>query len=916
MSGGNPTAVGRLALDLVFCLNPSEDELLVEGEAASQEPSDADDSTAQRKRRPPVPAPEVLCVLNCLRESLAFPTVVGLQLADAERAFGLSMGHTSFDLATLRDIYAHSGPTSGKFARAAEKRLLTADRVVRAMRDFIRYSVRSAPPNFVRPFHMAKATSIDDVCLRHLEFVRNHEMSLERDDVRRPRLKRLEESVSGGEVARLILVEVQTESVKEPIIEEGDDPGGILCRAINQSGSRVGQRCAHRAHEESAFCKRHKNAGQLLTRARATFTCVNPDSLYNFIGGDEFGIFVEESEEGINLATQFRDAAYASTPCPDRVQNDIPLAFARLVSQHDARGNAVLEIAWHRSHMNLAGDSAAMRGRRFLLYGRHISMVRFSQEKCMRLVREDKMNQHPETLRVCDATGVSATQAVGFFNAPDEKSWRAVQSTLRRTLSGEPAPRSSEDEQIAVLRREEEAIRASRVVTPFTESQFNAYASVMRRQLTVIHGPPGTGKTECLAGILYRYAARLSPSETPQEKAKANVNFVCLSAFTKAAIVHVLAKSKPHPAMPMLCLFSNYNDARNHEKFLPAHVCIFVKKNNSVFKFHGIGGAIQPGGQQPLAPGDADVKLTDWLVQVRERPETGAVCICGTAWQVQSAITDKTVAPIVKDGLALTIFDEASQVPLLDAAAVLRHVNRAHGRIVSCGDHKQLPPVRKGNYPVPDELTVASRRVARRLTRWRCVPGMHVAGIVPENFGLVVKVIGPNRQGEGRGFKGIVVSMKECTGTQARGHDEEFQYADFAPLLSYQRYDWSMHEHVEALLRSTTDGASEICQLGENFRMSAALVDFHRREDLYTHRYHAHDSIASRRLEVDWSDARYDDLLRAMAGVDPHELEPLRQILDPESATTVVLLQNFSPREMSRRSAGGIEATLVAALSR
>ena len=49
-----------------------------------------------------------------------------------------------------------------------------------------------------------------------------------------------------------------------------------------------------------------------------------------------------------------------------------------------------------------------------------------------------------------------------------------------------------------VLRFEEAGVRDERIVTPLTESQFNAYTSVMRHQLTVIHGPPGTGKTECL----------------------------------------------------------------------------------------------------------------------------------------------------------------------------------------------------------------------------------------------------------------------------------------------------------------------------------------------------------------------------------------------------------------------------------
>ena len=107
-------------------------------------------------------------MMNCLKEVLAIPNLVGLQLGDAERGLGVSTGQAAIDLSDLKDMFAFSGPASNKFARACERRLRSVDRVVRAVRDFVRFSVRSAPPNFVRSFHMVKATEVDDVSLRHL----------------------------------------------------------------------------------------------------------------------------------------------------------------------------------------------------------------------------------------------------------------------------------------------------------------------------------------------------------------------------------------------------------------------------------------------------------------------------------------------------------------------------------------------------------------------------------------------------------------------------------------------------------------------------------------------------------------------------------------------------------------------------
>ena len=59
----------------------------------------------------------------------------------------------------------------------------------------------------------------------------------------------------------------------------------------------------------------------------------------------------------------------------------------------------------------------------------------------------------------------------------------------------------------------------------------------------------------------------------------------------------------------------------------------------------------------------------------------------------------------------------------------------------------------------------------------------------------------PGLTQQGNSFRGIVVSMKEyrAGGVVLNVCVEKRKYSDedFAPLLSYKRYDWSLHEHLE-----------------------------------------------------------------------------------------------------------------------
>lgn len=71
--------------------------------------------------------------------------------------------------------------------------------------------------------------------------------------------------------------------------------------------------------------------------------------------------------------------------------------------------------------------------------------------------------------------------------------------------------------------------------------------------------------------------------------------------------------------------------------------------------------------------------------------------VLGTLWQIHHA----SYSTVGLDPFDVVIIDEASQMPVADAAIAFNAAKASDSRIVVCGDTLQLPPILQGSYPEP-----------------------------------------------------------------------------------------------------------------------------------------------------------------------------------------------------------------------
>jgi len=186
----------------------------------------------------------------------------------------------------------------------------------------------------------------------------------------------------------------------------------------------------------------------------------------------------------------------------------------------------------------------------------------------------------------------------------------------------------------------------------FTKSQVRAFSHLMTNRLTLVWGPPGTGKTHFLAkAILSLVKARRAHGERIR---------VGVAAFTHAAVENLLIKVQ-----------------ESVDEFdLAAGLPIYKLKSIRT-----------PRGERSLE------------VLPHDRAET----VVG----YPSLLLGGTVHSFGKlekslPSLDLLVVDEASQMRPAELAMVLPMLGQG-GRLVLAGDDLQLPPVVQGEYPVPED---------------------------------------------------------------------------------------------------------------------------------------------------------------------------------------------------------------------
>ncbi|MDG1480100.1 MAG: AAA family ATPase [Myxococcota bacterium] len=182
-----------------------------------------------------------------------------------------------------------------------------------------------------------------------------------------------------------------------------------------------------------------------------------------------------------------------------------------------------------------------------------------------------------------------------------------------------------------------------------TESQTAAWRAVCCQRITAVWGPPGTGKTHFLASLIIGLAWAHAKADRPFS--------VVISAFTNAAIENLLAKIISRQAeLPGLKLKLAIGKAKG-------------------WSGEKLGVVVNPK------------KAAHWL----QRKAHGVVG--GTIYQLikDPALTD----------VDLVVVDEASQLEV-PRGAIPAHLIGTKGRVVFAGDHYQLPPIIKGEYPEPE----------------------------------------------------------------------------------------------------------------------------------------------------------------------------------------------------------------------
>ena len=199
--------------------------------------------------------------------------------------------------------------------------------------------------------------------------------------------------------------------------------------------------------------------------------------------------------------------------------------------------------------------------------------------------------------------------------------------------------------------------------------QWRAFHGVMAGPLTLVWGPPGTGKTYTVAHILIGYA--LAAVRRKKELR------ILVTAFTHHAIANVLMKVAE--------LAERYG---------------FSSEELAIGKLQGMGANA------------ADELLPERVERWEEKRANayllmGTPCVImgATVWAIHKGMkeTDATI----RQWFDVVLIDEASQMRIPDALIALA-ASKPTANIVLAGDDQQLPPIIHGTYPEQHEDMLGS----------------------------------------------------------------------------------------------------------------------------------------------------------------------------------------------------------------
>jgi hypothetical protein len=202
-----------------------------------------------------------------------------------------------------------------------------------------------------------------------------------------------------------------------------------------------------------------------------------------------------------------------------------------------------------------------------------------------------------------------------------------------------------------------------------TDAQKRAFRGVPAAPLSLIWGPPGTGKTYMLGHLLLAYILAARQTGRPVR--------ILVTAFTHHAINNVLQK--------LAELLAAYQ---------------MDGPETSIVKIHGSHG---PAADERLP---AEVRR----VPHKDLPglmggETTCLVAGSTVWGIYNGM--KSAGSPVQPWFDVVLIDEASQMKLPDALIAFSS-SKPDGAVILAGDDRQLPPIIHGEYPAEHEHMLSS----------------------------------------------------------------------------------------------------------------------------------------------------------------------------------------------------------------
>ncbi len=209
-------------------------------------------------------------------------------------------------------------------------------------------------------------------------------------------------------------------------------------------------------------------------------------------------------------------------------------------------------------------------------------------------------------------------------------------------------------------------------------SQTDAVAHAAEKGLTIIWGPPGTGKTQtlasCIHGLVHDAVGRRQPLK------------VLVAGPTYKAVEELIGRIVTSLDNDVTCpaeIFAAYSSSQTPKSFSAVNSHLRIESFN-----------LHQGNQE----------TQDCLVSLAN---TDTITIVATSTMQSYKLAEWTCGRCVGPVFDVVIVDESSQVPVTTAISPLATLKN-DSRLIIAGDHLQMPPIMALEAPVGAEYLVGS----------------------------------------------------------------------------------------------------------------------------------------------------------------------------------------------------------------